>query len=63
MARWALQCKNCGFAFTHSEIDQSNAPSFFLPEKPEFPAGGSEFECPSCGHKATYRRTDFVYEP
>lgn len=35
--------------------------SYFFPERPYFPEGGKEFECPNCGHKATYQRTDLVY--
>jgi rubredoxin len=62
MARWTLKCENCGFPFTHSQTDDSSAPNFFLPEKPDFPAGGSEFECPNCGHESTYQRTDLVYQ-
>jgi len=62
MARWTLKCKNCSFPFTHSQIDDSSASSFFLPEKPDFAVGGSEFECPNCGHQATYQRTDLMYQ-
>jgi len=51
MVRWTLKCENCGFPFTHSLIDDSSAPNFFLPEKPDFPVGGSELECPNCGHE------------
>jgi hypothetical protein len=36
MARWTLKCENCGFPFTHSQIDDSSAPNFFLPESQTF---------------------------
>jgi predicted RNA-binding Zn-ribbon protein involved in translation (DUF1610 family) len=62
MARWTLKCENCGFPFPHTLIDDSSAPNYFLPEKPDFPVGGSELECPNCGHEATYQRTDLVYQ-
>ena len=61
MAQWTLQCDNCNFVFTHSMIKDAGAPDFFLPEKPEFPEGGSELECPNCGHKDTYQRHELVY--
>jgi DNA-directed RNA polymerase subunit RPC12/RpoP len=31
--------------------------------QPSFPEGGRKFECPNCGHKATYQRTDLNYMP
>ena len=61
MPRWTLQCENCKFVFTHSMIDDSGALNFFEPPKPEFAEGGSELECPNCGHKATYQRTELSY--
>jgi rubredoxin len=61
MPRWALQCDNCNFVFTHSTIADAGALDFFLPEKPEFPGGGSALECPNCGHKDTYQRHELVY--
>jgi hypothetical protein len=42
-------------------IRDAGTPDFFLPEKPEFPEGGSELECPNCGHKDTYQRHELVY--
>jgi len=61
MSRWTLKCENCSFPFTHSMIDDSGAVNFLEPAKPEFPEGGSELECPNCGHKDTYQRTDLMY--
>jgi rubredoxin len=59
MPRWILQCKNCDFAFTHSHVSESLT-NYFEPPKPEFSAE-AEHECPNCGHKATYQRTDLMY--
>ena len=35
--------------------------SYMFPAKPEFPPAGAELECPNCGRKATYQRTDLTY--
>lgn len=35
--------------------------NFYLPFKPEFPAGGIERDCPNCGCTAKYQRTDLIY--
>jgi hypothetical protein len=35
--------------------------SYMFPAKPEFPPAGAELECPNCGLKATYQRTDLTY--
>jgi hypothetical protein len=61
MPRWTLKCDNCDFEFTHSMIQDTGVVNFFLPPKPEFPEGGSELECPNCGYKDTYQRTDLIY--
>jgi DNA-directed RNA polymerase subunit RPC12/RpoP len=61
MPRWELECANCKNKFTHSTIDDTGMLNYFLPLKPPFPSGGSEFECPNCGHKSTYQRTDLIY--
>jgi hypothetical protein len=42
-------------------IDDAGVWSLYMPLKPEFSPGGNEFECPSCGHMATYQRTDLKY--
>jgi hypothetical protein len=61
MASWVVQCSNCQSHFTHSEIPDEGFPSLSLPDKPQFPAGGSELKCPHCGHTDTYQRTDLLY--
>jgi hypothetical protein len=35
---------------------------YFFPEKPDFPADGSEVKCTNCGHTALYHRSDLTYE-
>ena len=62
MPRWTLRCDICDFRFTHSVIDDSRITNFMEPAKPEFPEGGSELECPNCGHKGTYQRTELAYQ-
>jgi len=34
---------------------------YLWPAKPEFPTGGKELECLSCGRKASYETTDLFY--
>ena len=60
MASWILNCRDCGLPFEHSVID-ATVMNFFFPAKPDFPAGGSELQCPNCGKTATYQRTDLIY--
>ena len=63
MPNWFLECSNCSSKFTHSIIDDVGILSLYMPLKPEFSAGGNEFECPDCGHKTLYQRTDLKYCP
>jgi hypothetical protein len=60
MAYWALQCVNCEARFKHSEVNVSDIGDFLWASKPEFPP--TEYKCPVCGHCATYKRTDLVYQ-
>ena len=62
MAIWELRCVNCNQRLAQFSIEDT-LESYFFPEKLDFPEGGKEFECPNCGHKATYHRTDFAYMP
>ena len=57
MSRWVLFCKKCDTSFPHTEIGSSLA-DYFLPERPEFPAGGQDLECPNCNATCNYSRTD-----
>jgi uncharacterized Zn finger protein len=59
MPKWVLKCDNCNAEFTHSIISDQSAESYFLPEKPAI--GNAEFECPNCGNKDTYDRSDLMY--
>jgi hypothetical protein len=61
MAKWFLECRNCGQAFTYSLIPDTLA-DFHLPSRPVFPAQGRERECPSCKTKATYQQTDLRFQ-
>ena len=62
MARWVLNCSNCNEAFTHSTIDDTGIANYFMPKKPDFPPDGAEFECPNCGHSATYQQSDLRFQ-
>jgi DNA-directed RNA polymerase subunit RPC12/RpoP len=59
MASWVLTCPKCLSEFPHSVIPQALA-DLFLPAKPEL-LPDTEFECPTCGHKAAYKRSDLLY--
>jgi hypothetical protein len=61
MPLWELECGHCKDKFTHSTIDDTGMLSYHFPLKPVFPPGGSELECPNCGKKSTYQRTDLLY--
>jgi DNA-directed RNA polymerase subunit RPC12/RpoP len=64
MAAWGFSCANCNKQFAQFQIeDEDTLESYFFPEKPQFPEGGKEFECPNCGHKAAYQRNKLVYIP
>jgi hypothetical protein len=41
-------------------IPEDGVESFYLPQKPDM-NDGVELECPHCGVKDTYDRTDLVY--
>lgn len=60
MASWVLKCADCKQNLARFAIEDT-LESYFLPAKPSFPEGGKKFECPNCGHKATYQRSDVNY--
>jgi hypothetical protein len=62
MASWSIECPNCMSNFNYSAIDDAKLESFYFPLKPDFPAGGSELQCPHCGHKAKYQSADLFYQ-
>lgn len=57
-----LPCAKCKTPFAYFAIADAGASDYFLPAKPEFSVSGSELECPNCGHKAVYQRTDLIYK-
>jgi DNA-directed RNA polymerase subunit RPC12/RpoP len=59
MAAWVFTCANCDKQLAQFEIENT-VENYFFPEKPDFPKGGKEFECPNCGHKAMYQRSDLA---
>jgi predicted RNA-binding Zn-ribbon protein involved in translation (DUF1610 family) len=61
MHSWGLNCAKCNQNLAKFAIEDT-LESYFFPA-PDFPEGSKEFECPNCGHKGTYRRTDLVYMP
>ena len=62
MAAWGLNCAVCNRRLTQFAIEDT-LESYFFPKKPDFPEGGKTSECPNCGYKGTYQRTDLVYMP
>jgi DNA-directed RNA polymerase subunit RPC12/RpoP len=62
MASWMLSCNHCGKAFEHSKIRDTLA-NYFFAAKPDFPSDGLELECPHCGTKSIYQRTELTYRP
>jgi len=60
MAAWQLTCANCDQKLTKFDIEDT-LERYFFPERPDFPEGGKEFECPNCGYKSRYQRTDLAY--
>ncbi len=60
MATWNLTCAHCREFFQHSVIEDT-LPNFYLADKPAFPRGGSEIECPNCGRKAVYQRNQLQF--
>jgi DNA-directed RNA polymerase subunit RPC12/RpoP len=59
MPHWAFGCVNCTKSFGHIRILSDNAVNHFLPLKPDVEP--AVYDCPHCGHKATYGRADFIY--
>jgi rubredoxin len=55
-------CPSCETKFQFAPIDDSRAQERLLPPKPLFPIIGLEIECPHCGHRAAYQRTELTYE-
>jgi rubredoxin len=60
MATWVLTCPICDLRLAQFAVEDTLV-SFFFPKKPDFPEGGKKFECPNCGYKSTYERTDLTY--
>jgi len=66
MAWWALTCNKCGNDFRYAEIE-SGAPELPLLaegwiDKPPFPEGGKELECPHCHDTSLYQVFMLRYE-
>jgi hypothetical protein len=62
MASWVLSCRNCKSELEYSKIADVGLANYFMPLKPEFPPHGIECECPNCGYKAFYQKTDIKYQ-
>jgi DNA-directed RNA polymerase subunit RPC12/RpoP len=62
MPSWIVNCDECNSKITHSPIEYSGIVSYFLPLKPDLEPQGTELECPECGEKAIYQRSDLRYQ-
>jgi DNA-directed RNA polymerase subunit RPC12/RpoP len=62
MANWTFRCGNCHATFVHSQVEDKGIENYFWPQKPDFPLGGSEIECPNCRQKATYQQHALTYQ-
>ena len=61
MASWVLACVNCQRDIEQAKIDNRALLDYLEPQKPMFPEGGREVECPNCGYRWVYRRNEMVY--
>lgn len=63
MSHWFLNCSSCQKPFIHSPIATTRADTLdpFWPAKPDFPAGGSNVECPHCHQSALYQRYQLMF--
>jgi uncharacterized C2H2 Zn-finger protein len=61
MAAWMLACPHCEKSFVHAQIEIKQMLDYILPEKPTFPDGGMDLECPNCGQVARYQTSDLTY--
>jgi DNA-directed RNA polymerase subunit RPC12/RpoP len=61
MAAWVIACVNCKVPFVHTKIDDYKLMDFLDPRKPEISPEGARVECPNCGHRSLYYRTDLIY--
>ncbi len=59
--KWVIKCKECGTECVYAEITSEGTANYFFPKKPELPKGFM-FDCPKCGRKNRYSRTDLVYQ-
>ena len=60
MAAWVLACVMCNVKFVHTEIGDERLIDFLDPIKPNMPTEGVELDCPNCGRRGLYHRTDLT---
>lgn len=61
MARWILNCPNCGKEFFHSEVGTEEGLFAWTTPKPDFPEGGLRLDCPSCKVGSLFQRYQLLY--
>lgn len=65
MARWMLDCGQCGQEFTQSEISDDAwsplDPYTWSVVKPIFPLEGLKAICPHCKGESIYERHQLIY--
>jgi DNA-directed RNA polymerase subunit RPC12/RpoP len=60
MALWALRCENCFKEFAHSVTSCTDTATYLFPPEPDVET--ADYECPYCGHTASYKRYDLIYQ-
>jgi hypothetical protein len=61
VAAWVLNCSNCNQSLARFNIDDDDFENLYLAAKPILLEGGKEYDCPNCGHTATYHPNDASY--
>jgi len=59
MAKWGINCSQCGSTIIHSEVPDTLA-EFLQPKTPEV-LQQEKMKCPTCGETVSFGRRDLRY--